>query len=157
MGEYENVDNKEEIATLLVDDYQETFFVVDTLLNNEASRAKYFYNIEFENSPMVAVEKFKKDPLKYKLLITDYEMPYIKGDEVIATLRKLNPDIKVIAISAWLDSYSKQNSSLIKEIFESSEPPTVAIEKPFPADFDLIVDSVIDGTNEKNLYMASTE
>jgi len=157
MGEYENVNKKQEIATLLVDDYQETFFVVDTLLNNEASRSKYFYNIEFENSPMVAVEKFKKDPMKYKLLITDYEMPYIKGDEVIATLRKLNPKIKVIAISAWLDSYNEQKSSLIKEIFESSEPPTIAIEKPFPADFDLIVDSVIDGTNEKSVYMSNVE
>ena len=44
MGEYENINGKKEIATLLIDDYQETFFVVDTLLNNETSRAKYFYN-----------------------------------------------------------------------------------------------------------------
>jgi len=157
MGEYENIKNKEEILVLLIDDYKETFFVVDTLLNNEESRSRYFYNIEFESSPITAIEKFKKEPKRFKLLITDYEMPYIKGDEVISTIRKLNPEIKVIAVSAWLDSYNKKRDSLVKEIFESSEPPTVAIEKPFPEDFDLIVDSVVDGTNEKKIYMSSLE
>lgn len=36
-------------------------------------------------------------------VITDVRMPLMNGGEVVATLRKMNPDVRVIAITGWVD------------------------------------------------------
>ena len=46
-----------------------------------------------------ALEEFKKD--KFDLVITDLKMPYLSGDKLISELKALDPNVVIIAISAY--------------------------------------------------------
>ena len=153
--EDENTNNKPVIKTMVIDDFEDTGLVIDTVLNSGESESKYFYEIYFFNSSVEAMEVFKNNSSEYELIITDYEMPLIKGDEFISKVRDIIPSLKVIVISAWLDSFNIQKGSTMKDVFEKIDQPSAAIEKPFPSNFSQIIDSVIDGTNGKKIFMAS--
>jgi CheY-like chemotaxis protein len=85
---------------------------------------------DFEN-PLILLEVFKQDPESIDMVVTDYEMPELRGDELIKELRKIKPNIKVVVISAWLDSVRGDDEHLIeKEVKELN--PNYILSKPFP-------------------------
>jgi len=54
------------------------------------------------SSPSEALELFADS--SFDLVVTDYKMPRMNGDELIARLRKLSPGIAVILLSGFTDS-----------------------------------------------------
>ena len=49
-----------------------------------------------------ALEKFT--PHAFDLVVTDYKMPYIDGIELIAALRKREPELRIVLISGFADT-----------------------------------------------------
>ncbi len=58
-----------------------------------------------------ALEQFK--PRTFDLVVTDYKMPYVDGLELIASLRKREPDLPIVLISGFVDSLglNEQNTN----------------------------------------------
>jgi|SRR5580658_8188395 CheY-like chemotaxis protein len=48
---------------------------------------------------------------KFDMVVTDYKMPRMNGLELIASLRKIDPDLPVILISGFVDSLGLNEES----------------------------------------------
>jgi len=96
---------------------------------------------DFENS-LTLLEVFKQDPEAIDMVITDYEMPDLRGSELIVELRKLKPDIKVVVVSAWLDSAIGEDDQLLKEEIKKLNPDYV-LSKPFPDNWIVNLDKIL--------------
>jgi CheY-like chemotaxis protein len=57
-----------------------------------------------------ALELYQKQP--FDLVITDYEMPRMRGDELAMRIRKLSPSQPIIMISAYMDQLENTNSPI---------------------------------------------
>ena len=55
-----------------------------------------------------AVALFVKD--EFDVVITDYDMPEMDGDELVANLRTLSPQQPILLITACADRFMRQNS-----------------------------------------------
>lgn len=59
------------------------------------------YQVEAFTSPVVALERFRTDPARFDLVVSDMVMPDMSGAELVQKLRALRPDIPVIFCSAY--------------------------------------------------------
>ena len=59
------------------------------------------HTITTANSPEEGLEQFAKS--QFDLVITDYKMPRMNGDAVIASMRKQRADIPIILLSGLVD------------------------------------------------------
>jgi len=97
---------------------------------------------DFENS-LTLLEVFKQDPESIDMVITDYEMPDLRGNELINKLREIKPDIKVVVVSAWLDSTIGEDNKSLKEEIKKLNPDYV-LSKPFPNNWIIHLDEILD-------------
>jgi len=89
----------------------------------------YGYVVDIETDPVNAHAIFEKDPDKYDLLITDYTMPGMNGEELAGKLHALRRDLPVILCSGTrLDPSIKEGSGAFKVLL-----------KPFDMDMLLTV------------------
>jgi CheY-like chemotaxis protein len=65
-----------------------------------------------------ALEQFDKGP--YDLVITDFEMPVMKGGELATRLKQLAPSLPILMITAYG-----------KEVGDPSNPVDAILNKPF--------------------------
>ncbi len=80
---------------LLIDDNHCGLLVRKTLLEESG------HEITVANTPEDGLEAFATSP--FDLVITDYRMPRMNGKQVIAEIRKTNPEIPVILISGVVE------------------------------------------------------
>ncbi|HCY87102.1 MAG TPA: hypothetical protein DHV36_18360 [Desulfobacteraceae bacterium] len=90
----------------------------------------YGYVVDIETDPLAAMETFKQNPDRYDLLITDYTMPGMTGDELVAQLHAITPGLPVILCSGI---------RLTPEITEKTKLSRVLL-KPF--DMDVLLETV---------------
>ncbi|HJT85876.1 MAG TPA: response regulator [Nitrososphaeraceae archaeon] len=77
-------------------------------LFSEALRLNSFKVCGFTN-PLEALNHIKKCPEGYGLVISDFRMSIMDGNELCTKLIKINPDLKVILMSAYSDvRYNKE-------------------------------------------------
>ena len=77
-------------------------------LFSEALKLNSFKVCAFTN-PLEALNHIKKCPEDYGLIISDFRMPVMDGNELCTKLIKINPDLKVILMSAYSDvRYDKE-------------------------------------------------
>lgn len=69
-------------------------------LFKDALEMKGYYVSAFTN-PLLALNHILKDPTRYSLIISDFRMPEMNGDELVTKLLETN--IKVILMSAYHD------------------------------------------------------
>jgi two-component system response regulator CpxR len=67
------------------------------------------YRIVLASTGHDALEQFAHQ--KFDLVVTDYKMPRMDGQELIARLRKQSPDLPVILISGFVDSLGLSEES----------------------------------------------
>lgn len=100
---------------LLVEDNEINMEVAEFYLN--AVHA----NVDKAWNGLEAVEKVKEQPNKYSLILMDIMMPKMNGDEAAKCIRKINPSIPIVAMSAQLEYSIDQtimNDSISKPIDE---------------------------------------
>jgi len=96
---------------------------------------------DFE-SPLTLLEVFKKDPESVDMVVTDYEMPELRGNELIKELREIKPNIKVVVVSAWLDTTTGEDEHLVKKEVSKLNPDYV-LSKPFPENWIVKLDEIL--------------
>jgi DNA-binding NtrC family response regulator len=72
-------------------------------INNMLKMAlqKHGYNVFGFTDPLLALEHFRINHSTYSLVISDLRMPVMNGFEFIKQLKKMNPKIKVLLMTAF--------------------------------------------------------
>lgn len=62
---------------------------------------KYGFEVESFTNPLEAVQAFERNPNHYDFLLTDWEMPQLKGWQLIQVLREYRPTLPIAIISGF--------------------------------------------------------
>ena len=81
-------------SILMVDDERDILVTIKLLLQNCGFSSDTFID------PYLALEHFKKHSQEYSLVISDIRMPVMTGFEFIQNIRSIDPDIKILVITA---------------------------------------------------------
>ncbi len=83
------------INILLIDDDEDILFTFTSIIEGEGYRTTSISN------PIKALNYFSQiDPYYYDLIVMDVRMPGINGIQLYSKIKIMNPDIKVIFLSA---------------------------------------------------------
>jgi CheY-like chemotaxis protein len=85
---------RNEFTILVVDDDASFLHLVSSVLR------KHGFNVLNASSGVKGLTMFTYAPGDIRLVLLDYTMPQLNGDETLHHLRKLNPSIKVVAVTA---------------------------------------------------------
>ena len=75
---------------LFVDDEENMTRLGETMLEHMG------YTVTTHNDPQEALRDFTSDPSRFSVIITDYTMPGMTGNELLAAARDLRPDIPTV-------------------------------------------------------------
>ena len=75
---------------LFVDDEENMTRLGETMLEHIG------YTVTTHNDPQEALRDFTSDPSRFSVIITDYTMPGMTGNELLAAVRDLRPDIPTV-------------------------------------------------------------
>ena len=103
-------------SILLIDDDKDVLNLIRDILESHG------YNVIPLNNPLTAVDVFRNQAGMVQLVITDIMMPLMEGSELIKSLRKAKPEIKIIAISGYTETNIVNNEEIKADAF---------IRKPF--------------------------
>lgn len=81
-------------TVLLFEDNKTNQFIAQSLLEQAG------YTVKIAENGKVGVDEFKLNPYKYDIILMDLHMPIMNGFEATQEILKLNPNIKVIAMTA---------------------------------------------------------
>lgn len=79
----------------VVDDEKDVIFLFTSLLRENSYHVMGFTN------PLMALDYISKYPYDFSLIIIDYKMSPMKGCELSNKISKINPNIKMVLISAY--------------------------------------------------------
>jgi CheY-like chemotaxis protein len=82
-------------SIMVVDDEPDIVGMMEILLK------KHGYSVFGFSDPFAALNHFKREAKNFQLIICDIRMPSINGYELIKRVKNLNPEIKVILLSAF--------------------------------------------------------
>jgi DNA-binding NtrC family response regulator len=77
------------------------------------------------NDSVLALKHFKKNKGNYRLVIADWRMPKLDGLELLNKVKKLNPNVRTILMSAYNFEEEELYQEYMKETLINS-----TIEKP---------------------------
>jgi CheY-like chemotaxis protein len=127
-------DDSEGKGTVLVIDDDPTFLEAIKLLLREAG-----YNVLTSSTGPKGLDMVRYAPKDVRLVLLDYNMPRFNGAETLEFLRKLNPGLKVVAVSGFRVAELPESFHRGVERF---------VSKPFNNDELLkTVEEVIEGTS----------
>jgi CheY-like chemotaxis protein len=96
---------------LLVDDEQGMREVVKLLLSEDS------HTVVEANNGAEALELFRKG--RFDLVMTDFRIPFIRGDELAAAVRRLAPTLPILMITGYPEALGPDN------------PVDAVLRKPF--------------------------
>lgn len=62
---------------------------------------KYGFEAESFTNPLDAIQAFERNPNRYDFLLTDWEMPKLKGGQLIQILREQRPTLPIAIVSGF--------------------------------------------------------
>ncbi|MCK5137600.1 MAG: response regulator [Bacteroidales bacterium] len=125
-------------SILFVDDEKEITFMGKRMLESLG------YTVDIETDSIDALQNFKKNPLKYDLLVTDQAMPRMLGTELVVEVKQIRPDLKTIIITGYQDSIPNG----IKEQYDITD----IISKPLVlSGFSELIRKVLSQRKIKNI------
>jgi PAS domain S-box-containing protein len=119
---------------LFIDDEAELVNISKMMLE------KLGYEVTGKTDSLEALEEFSRDINKFDLVITDFYMPHISGDELARKLLQLRPDLPIIICTGDIDEHisnEKLNDIIIRGF----------IKKPFNS--RIIAETVYDILTDK--------
>ena len=78
------------------------------------------HKVETAHSGQEALQVFKKG--RFDVVITDYSMPNMKGDELAATIKARVPDQPIVMITAYAEMLQSSVNPLVGVDFVISKP-----------------------------------
>ena len=103
---------------LVVDDDNDIANLVKTFLEMDGLKVNMF------NDPIMALDYFKSNPRENAIVISDIRMPGMNGLELVANIKGLEPDIKVIFMTAYdMDNFKKDLEKYEYEITDVFQKP----------------------------------
>ena len=129
--------NRKKILT--VDDYPLAAYTVKKTIQ---AFSKFNCEIQDFENPRTLLETFQKDYENIDMVVTDFEMPELRGNELIVKLREIKPDTKIVVISAWLDSTAGEDQHLVEKEVKTLKPDLI-FSKPFPNNWIEQLDEVL--------------
>lgn len=88
-------EEQRKISILIVDDEPDIISVFKKSLEKIGYSTYGFVN------PSAALEHFTLNPKEYQIVISDIRMPGMNGFQLVKEIKKINPDVKVILMSAF--------------------------------------------------------
>jgi DNA-binding NtrC family response regulator len=82
-------------AIAIIDDEPDLVKLFQEILENNG------FNVCAFNDPIQAYKHIQKNPNDYSLILSDYRMPVMNGNELCTKLMKINSEFKVILMSAY--------------------------------------------------------
>jgi PAS domain S-box-containing protein len=99
------------------------------------------YKVESTTNPLVALDRFRSEPDRFDLVISDLTMPKMTGDKLVKEIRNIRPDTPIIICTGYNEKMDREKA---REIGASGY-----LEKPHEKrDLAKLVREVLDG--EKN-------
>ncbi|MCA1792312.1 MAG: PAS domain S-box protein [Desulfotignum sp.] len=92
---------------LVVDDEAPIIRLEETLLT------KLGYKVTSRTGSIDALEKFKMDPFKFDLVLTDMSMPNMTGEKLAMELISIRPDIPVILCTGFSERIDKEKAEAL--------------------------------------------
>ena len=92
---------------LQVDDEKHILYLGKKLLE------KLGYKVETRNSAVEALELFRAGPHDFDLIITDLNMPQMRGDTLVEELISIRPDIPIILCTGFSETETEQKVKAI--------------------------------------------
>jgi DNA-binding response OmpR family regulator len=103
---------------LIVDDNEDIADIVKTVLEDDGFKVDAF------NDPLLALEYFKSDLKKFSVVVSDIKMPRMSGIELVARIKKLEPNVKAMFITAFdVDSIKPEIEKYDYEVIEVFQKP----------------------------------
>jgi DNA-binding NtrC family response regulator len=99
----------DEIVSIVEDELDITNLFQDAL-----RKTVYGVSVVSFSDSVLALKHFKKNRKNYRLVIADWRMPKLDGLELLRKVKKLNPNIRTILISA----YEIQNEPLFQRFMK---------------------------------------
>jgi PAS domain S-box-containing protein len=89
---------------LFVDDEEEITLMVKQMLETLG------YRITIRNSSVDALKLFSASPREFDMVICDQTMPYLAGNELASELLAIRPDIPVLMMTGYSESFSPDDA-----------------------------------------------
>ena len=102
MYSYPAIYNWENYTILIVEDDHSTVFYLKEVLKDTG------VNIEIAIEGQSAIDKCKNNP-GIDLVLLDIQIPFMNGLEVSSEIKKIRPDLPVIAETAFATPYDQEN------------------------------------------------
>jgi DNA-binding NtrC family response regulator len=118
------VDTNKKIVSIVDNEIDITVLFEDAL----RTKMKDFSIVSF-NEPADALDHFKKNKDRYALVISDLRMPTMDGLQLLNKVKKLNPYVRTMLISA----YEFQNNPIFEKYLNEGIVNTF-MEKPIKID-----------------------
>ncbi len=96
------IKRRDNLHVLFVDDEADTVKVFKKGLTQMG------YMVCGETDPISAISKFKVNPDKYDVIITDYVMPKINGLELAEIVKNVRENVKIILITGFMEKNGKE-------------------------------------------------
>lgn len=75
----------------------------------EKQLSKFYNDVNVFNDPQKALEHLINEKKRTNVLISDFKMPHLNGIELINKAYQLNPDLKKILLTGYVDVASAEN------------------------------------------------
>ncbi len=80
---------------------------------NQRQLQKLGYHVEVFTSPLKALERFRKAPHDFDLVISDVAMPKMTGDKLIMQIRQIRSDLPAILVTGYSDKVDRQAATIL--------------------------------------------
>ena len=107
----------------LVDDDPDILGLFAEILN------QYGYTVSAFTDPVEALSNLESNIHEYDLIISDYKMPCLSGNTLCQKLITINPELKVIIISAYADIECDRTFTFVSKPLSVSKLLQVVTEK----------------------------
>jgi DNA-binding NtrC family response regulator len=103
---------------LVVDDNEDIADIIKTLLENDGFKVDAF------NDSLLALEYFKSNLKKFSVVVSDVRMPGMSGIELVAHIKKIEPTVQAIFMTAFdVDSIKPELEKYDYEVAEVFQKP----------------------------------